>query len=150
MITTTFIPAGQKLPVIAVIAGFLMGGAWWAAPVTYFAGITLVIVSCIIMKKWDICRRSCPICNGTATVPYSSAKRRAHPCVGKGMGISKKAGTILFLCCVVMWFLGSFGIQDGAFGLVDTQYCFWPLSEDQSHGSLHLSVLAHGRQSLPH
>jgi ferrous iron transport protein B len=125
MITTTFIPCGAKLPVIAVIAGFLMGGAWWAAPVTYFAGITLVIVSCIIMKKMRIFAGD--------PAPFVMELPQYHIPAAKGVLIHvwervwaflKKAGTILFLCCVVMWFLGSFGIQDGAFGLVDTQYCF--------------------------
>ena len=125
MITTTFIPCGAKLPVIAVIAGFLMGGAWWAAPVTYFAGITLVIVSCIIMKKMKIFAGD--------PAPFVMELPQYHIPAVKGVLIHvwervwaflKKAGTILFLCCVVMWFLGSFGIQDGAFGLVDTQYCF--------------------------
>ncbi len=125
MITTTFIPCGAKLPVIAVIAGFLMGGAWWAAPVTYFAGITLVIVSCIIMKKMRIFAGD--------PAPFVMELPQYHIPALKGVLIHvwervwaflKKAGTILFLCCVVMWFLGSFGIQDGAFGLVDTQYCF--------------------------
>ena len=51
MMTTTFIPCGAKLPVIATISGYLMGGAWWVAPTMYFAGIIVVIVSCIIMKK---------------------------------------------------------------------------------------------------
>ena len=51
MMTTTAIPCGAKLPVIATIAGFLMGGAWWVAPLMYFAGIIVVIVSCIILKK---------------------------------------------------------------------------------------------------
>ena len=51
MITTTNIPCGAKLPVIALIAGFLMGGAWWMAPAMYFLGIFVVIISCIILKK---------------------------------------------------------------------------------------------------
>ena len=51
MITTTFMPCGAKLPVIALIAGFLMGGSWWFAPVMYFLGIAIIIISCIILKK---------------------------------------------------------------------------------------------------
>ena len=54
MITTTSIPCGAKLPVIAVIAGYLMGGAWWFAPTIYFAGIAMVIIMCIIMKKTNM------------------------------------------------------------------------------------------------
>ena len=122
MITTTFIPCGAKLPVIAVISGFLMGGAWWAAPITYFAGIIIVIVSCIIMKKMKIFSGE--------PAPFVMELPQYHIPALKGVLIHvwervwaflKKAGTILFLCCVVMWFLGSFGVQNGAFGLVDTK-----------------------------
>lgn len=122
MITTTFIPCGAKLPVIAVISGFLMGGAWWAAPITYFAGIIIVIVSCIIMKKMKIFSGE--------PAPFVMELPQYHIPALKGVLIHvwervwafiKKAGTILFLCCVVMWFLGSFGIQNGTFGLADTK-----------------------------
>ena len=122
MITTTFIPCGAKLPVIAVISGFLMGGAWWAAPITYFAGIIIVIVSCIIMKKMRIFSGE--------PAPFVMELPQYHIPALKGVLIHvwervwafiKKAGTILFLCCVVMWFLGSFGIQNGTFGLADTK-----------------------------
>lgn len=54
MITTTCIPCGAKLPVIALIAGFLMGGAWWIAPLMYFSGVVVVVISCIILKKMRI------------------------------------------------------------------------------------------------
>jgi len=125
MITTTFIPCGAKLPVIAVIAGFIMGGAWWAAPMMYFAGIMLVIISCIILKKTKMFAGK--------PAPFVMELPQYHIPSGRGVLIHvwervwaflKKAGTILFLCCVVMWFLGSFGIRNGAFGLVDSENCF--------------------------
>jgi len=125
MITTTFIPCGAKLPVIAVIAGFIMGGAWWAAPMMYFAGIILVIISCIILKKTKMFAGK--------PAPFVMELPQYHIPSGRGVMIHvwervwaflKKAGTILFLCCVVMWFLGSFGIRNGAFGLVDSENCF--------------------------
>ncbi len=125
MITTTFIPCGAKLPVIAVISGFIMGGAWWAAPLTYFAGIIIVIVSCIIMKKMSIFAGE--------PAPFVMELPQYHAPAARGVLIHvwervwaflKKAGTILFVCCVVMWFLGSFGIQKGTVGLVDTENSF--------------------------
>lgn len=125
MITTTFIPCGAKLPVIAVIAGFLMGGAWWAAPLMYFAGIILVIVSCIILKKTKMFAGE--------PAPFVMELPQYHIPSGKGVLIHvwervwafmKKAGTILFLCCAVMWFLGSFGFHGGSFGLVDSENSF--------------------------
>ena len=125
MITTTFIPCGAKLPVIALIAGFLMGGAWWMAPFMYFTGIAVVIIACIILKKTKMFSGD--------PAPFVMELPQYHIPSVKGVLIHvwervwaflKKAGTILFLCCAVMWFLGSFGIQDGTFGLVDTDHCF--------------------------
>lgn len=125
MITTTFIPCGAKLPVIALIAGFLMGGAWWMAPLMYFTGIAVVIIACIILKKTKMFSGD--------PAPFVMELPQYHIPSVKGVLIHvwervwaflKKAGTILFLCCAVMWFLGSFGIQDGTFGLVDTDHCF--------------------------
>ena len=125
MITTTFIPCGAKLPVIAVIAGFMMGGAWWAAPMMYFSAIILVIVSCIILKKTQLFSGD--------PAPFVMELPQYHIPSIKGVllhvwervsAFLKKAGTILFLCCVVMWFLGSFGVSEGTLGLVDTQSSF--------------------------
>ena len=121
MMTTTMIPCGAKLPVIALIAGFLMGGAWWMAPVMYFAGIIMVIVCCIILKKTKMFAGD--------PVPFVMELPAYHVPSLKGVllhvwervwAFIKKAGTILFLCCAVMWFLGSFGFVDGSFGLVDS------------------------------
>jgi len=125
MITTTCIPCGAKLPVIALIAGFLMGGAWWMAPMMYFSGIAVVIISCIIMKKLKIFAGE--------PAPFVMELPQYHIPSFRGVMLHvwervwaflKKAGTILFLCCVVMWFLASFGVQDGVFGLVDTEASF--------------------------
>ena len=116
MITTTMIPCGAKLPVIALIAGFLMGGAWWMAPMMYFAGIGLVIIYCIILKKTKFFAGE--------PVPFVMELPAYHIPSIKGVllhvwervwAFIKKAGTILFLCCAVMWFLGSFGIVNGTF-----------------------------------
>ena len=121
MITTTMIPCGAKLPVIALIAGFLMGGAWWMAPCMYFAGIALVIIYCIILKKTKFFAGD--------PVPFVMELPAYHLPSLKGIllhvwervwAFIKKAGTILFLCCAVMWFLGSFGFVDGTFGLVES------------------------------
>ena len=121
MITTTMIPCGAKLPVIALIAGYLMGGAWWMAPCMYFAGIALVIIYCIILKKTKFFAGD--------PVPFVMELPAYHLPSLKGIllhvwervwAFIKKAGTILFLCCAVMWFLGSFGFVDGTFGLVES------------------------------
>lgn len=124
MMTSTFIPCGAKLPVIALIAGFLYGGAWWVAPLMYFAGILVIILSCIILKK----TRSF----SGDPAPFVIELPQYHLPSPKGIFIHvwervwaflKKAGTILFLCCAVMWFLASFGFENGRFGLVETENC---------------------------
>ncbi|MCH3960823.1 MAG: ferrous iron transport protein B [Solobacterium sp.] len=125
MMTTTFIPCGAKLPVIALIAGFLMGGAWWMAPIMYFAGIIIVIVSCIILKKMKLFSGDpAPFVMELPQYHIPSLKGVLLHVWERVFAFLKKAGTILFLCCVVMWFLGSFGFQDGAFGLVDEEFSF--------------------------
>lgn len=119
MMTTTFIPCGAKLPVIALISGAILGGAWWVAPVMYFAGIAAVIVSGIILKKT---RRF-----SGDPAPFVMELPQYHLPGARTVGMHvwervwsflKKAGTILFLCCAVMWFLGSFGVVEGRFALL--------------------------------
>ena len=125
MITTTLIPCGAKLPVIALIAGFLLGGAWWMAPVMYFAGIALVVISCIIMKKSKaFAGDPAPFVMELPAYHIPSAKGVLLHVWERVWAFLKKAGTILFLCCAVMWFLASFGVADGVFGLVDTENSF--------------------------
>ncbi|MEE1411745.1 MAG: ferrous iron transporter B, partial [Bulleidia sp.] len=125
MITTTSIPCGAKLPVIAMIAGFLMGGAWWFAPAIYFLGIAVVIIMCIILKKTKkFAGDPAPFVMELPAYHIPSVKGVLLHVWERVWAFLKKAGTILFLCCAVMWFLGAFGIQDGQFGLVDTEYCF--------------------------
>ena len=122
MMTTTTIPCGAKLPVIATIAGYLTGGKPWVAPLMYFMGIGLVIIYCIILKKTKMFAGE--------PAPFVMELPNYHAPSMKGVLLSvwervwaflKKAGTILFLCCVVMWFLASFGFAGGSFGLVEAK-----------------------------
>ena len=124
MMTTTCIPCGAKLPVIALVAGFLLGGAWWMAPVMYFVGIAVVIMSCIILKKTnEFSGDPAPFVMELPQYHFPSFKGVLLHVWERVWAFLKKAGTILFLCCAVMWFLGSFGIKDGTFGLVDQEDC---------------------------
>lgn len=125
MITTTSIPCGAKLPVIAMIAGYLMGGTWWFAPVMYFAGIGVVVIMCIMMKKSKMFAGDpAPFVMELPAYHIPSLKGVLMHVWERSWAFLKKAGTILFLCCAVMWFLASFGIQNGVFGLVDTEASF--------------------------
>lgn len=123
MMTVTNIPCGAKLPVIALIAGFIMGdGCWWMAPLMYFAGIGLTIIYCIILKKTKaFAGEPAPFVMELPQYHIPSIKGVLLHVWERVWAFLKKAGTILFLCCAVMWFLGNFGVQDGAFGLVDTE-----------------------------
>lgn len=122
MITTTAIPCGAKLPVIATIAGYLMGGAWWVAPIMYFAGIAFVIVSCIIMKKMKaFAGDPAPFVMELPQYHVPGPKSVLIHVWERVWAFVKKAGTILFLCCVVMWLLSSFGFKNGTFGLVEPE-----------------------------
>lgn len=123
MITTTMIPCGAKLPVISAIAGYIMGGAWWMAPACYFGGIALVIMYCIILKKTKAFAGA-PVPFVMELPPYHlpSVKTLLLHMWERVWAFIKKAGTILFLCVTVMWFLTSFGVHKGTFGLVDPEY----------------------------
>ena len=126
MMTTTFMPCGAKLPVIALVSGFILGGdVWWFAPVIYFSAIAIIIISCIILKKTAaLAGDPAPFVMELPQYHMPSPKNVLLHVWERVWAFLKKAGTILFVCCAVMWFLGSFGIQDGTFGLVDTEYCF--------------------------
>ena len=126
MMTTTFMPCGAKLPVIALVSGFILGGdVWWFAPVIYFSAIAIIIISCIILKKTAaFAGDPAPFVMELPQYHMPSPKNVLLHVWERVWAFLKKAGTILFVCCAVMWFLGSFGIQDGTFGLVDTEYCF--------------------------
>ena len=125
IMTTTFIPCGAKLPVIALIAGYLLNGCWWLAPLMYFVGIIVVIVSCIILKKTSLFAGDpAPFVMELPQYHIPSLKCVLLHVWERVWAFLKKAGTILFLCCAVMWFLGTFGIQNGTFGMVDKESCF--------------------------
>ena len=125
IMTTTFIPCGAKLPVIALIAGYLLNGCWWLAPLMYFVGIIVVIVSCIILKKTSLFAGDpAPFVMELPQYHIPSLKGALLHVWERVWAFLKKAGTILFLCCAVMWFLGTFGIQNGTFGMVDKESCF--------------------------
>ena len=126
MMTVTNIPCGAKLPVIALIAGYLMpNGCWWMAPAMYFLGVFLTIVYCIILKKSKMfAGEPAPFVMELPQYHIPSIKGVLLHTWERVWAFLKKAGTILFVCCAVMWFLGSFGVVDGTFGLVESEDCF--------------------------
>ena len=118
IMTTTFIPCGAKMPIIALIAGALFGNAWWVAPSAYFIGVAAIIISGIILKKTKPCAGE--------PAPFVMELPAYHlPTVGnilrsmweRGWSFIKKAGTIILLSTVIIWVGSRVGnLLDGGFG----------------------------------
>ena len=127
IMTATFVPCGAKLPVIALMGGVMAGYmssdmdlATMMAPIMYFVGIAAVLVSAIMLKKTKpFSGKPAPFVMELPAYHIPSAKTVLLHVWERLKGFIIKAGTILFLACVVMWFLSSFGFVDGGFGLVE-------------------------------
>ena len=116
IMTTTFIPCGAKLPIIALIASALFGGAWWVAPSAYFIGIAAIIISGIMLKKAKMFAGD--------PAPFVMELPAYHwPTVGnvlrsmweRAWSFIKKAGTIILLSSIIIWAGSCFGMMDGSF-----------------------------------
>lgn len=120
IMTTTFIPCSAKLPVIALLSGAIMGGEWYMAPLMYFIGFFAVVTSCIILKKSELFAGDpAPFVMELPPYHFPAAKNLFLHTWERVAGFLKKAGTVIFLCCVAMWFLASFGMVDGSLELVE-------------------------------
>lgn len=120
IMTTTFIPCGAKLPVIALLSGAIMGGEWYMAPIMYFIGFFAVVTSCIILKKSELFAGDpAPFVMEMPPYHLPAAKNVLLHTWERVAGFLKKAGTIIFLCCVAMWFLASYGLVDGSLTMVE-------------------------------
>ena len=120
IMTTTFIPCGAKLPIIALIAGALFDGAWWVSPSAYFIGVAAIIISGIMLKKTKLFSGD--------PAPFVMELPAYHwPTVGnvlrsmweRAWSFIKKAGTVILLSSIVLWFLQAFGVENGSFGMVE-------------------------------
>ncbi|MBS7158650.1 MAG: ferrous iron transport protein B [Collinsella sp.] len=123
VMTTTFIPCGAKLPVIALVMGALIGDAesTWIAPLFYFLGVVAVIVSGIMLKKTRLfAGRPTPFVMELPSYHMPSARSWALHVWERVSAYVKKAFTIIFASTIVVWFLSNFGLFDGAFGYLPT------------------------------
>ena len=120
IMTTTFIPCGAKLPIIGLIAGALFDNAGWVAVSAYFIGMAAIIISGIMLKKTKLFSGE--------PAPFVMELPAYHlPTVGnvlrsmweRGWSFIKKAGTIILLSTVVLWFMQSFGVENGSFGMTE-------------------------------
>ena len=127
IMTATFVPCGAKLPVIALMAGVLAGyttgsaavGAF-LAPIMYFIGVAAVIISAVILKKTrPFSGEPAPFVMELPAYHIPQVKTVLLHVWERLKGFLIKAGTILFVACVIMWFLSTFGFENGAFGMVE-------------------------------
>lgn len=120
IITTSFMPCGAKLPIIALIAGAMFGGAWWVAPSAYFIGIAAIIVSGIMLKKTRIFSGDpAPFVMELPAYHMPTAGILLRSMWERGWSFIKKAGTIILLSVIILWFLQGFGFENGRFGMVE-------------------------------
>lgn len=117
IMTTTFIPCGAKLPIIALIASALFGGAWWVAPSAYFIGILAIIVSGIMLKKTKMfAGEPAPFVMELPAYHWPTIGNLLRSMWERSWSFIKKAGTIIVLASIVIWAGSVFGWTDGVFG----------------------------------
>ncbi len=122
IMTTTFVPCGAKLPIIALIAGAFFGNAGWVATSAYFVGIAAIICSGIILKKTKMFAGDpAPFVMELPAYHWPTVSNVLRSMWERGWSFIKKAGTIILLSTIVLWFLMSFGWVDGKFGMLEAE-----------------------------
>lgn len=122
IMTTTFVPCGAKLPIIALIAGALFNGASWVAPSAYFVGIAAIICSGIILKKTKLFASDpAPFVMELPAYHWPTVSNVLRSMWERGWSFIKKAGTIILMSTIVLWFLMNFGWVDGSFGMLEAE-----------------------------
>lgn len=120
IMTTTFIPCGAKLPIIALIAGALFNGAWWVAPSAYFVGVAAIICSGIILKKTQMFAGDpAPFVMELPAYHMPTVSNVLRSMWERGWSFIKKAGTIILLSSIIVWFTTYFGWVDGSFRMLE-------------------------------
>lgn len=120
IMTTTFIPCGAKMPIIGLIAGAIFHGASWVAPSAYFVGMAAIIISGIMLKKTKLFAGDpAPFVMEMPAYHMPRAVNVLRSMWERGSSFIKKAGTIILLSTIVLWFLQGFGWENGGFGMVD-------------------------------
>ena len=120
IMTTTFIPCGAKLPIIAMIAGAFFNNSGWVATSAYFVGIAAIICSGIILKKTKMfAGEPAPFVMELPAYHWPTVGNVLRSMWERGWSFIKKAGTIILLSTIILWFLMSFGWESGSFGMVE-------------------------------
>ena len=122
IMTTTFIPCGAKLPIIALIAGAFFDGSAWVATSAYFVGVAAIVCSGIILKKTKMfAGEPAPFVMELPAYHMPTVTNVLRSMWERGWSFIKKAGTIILLSTIVLWFLMSFGWSDGGFGMLEAE-----------------------------
>ena len=120
IMTTGFIPCGAKMPIVGLIAGALFGNAWWVAVSAYFIGVAAVIVSGIILKKFKMfAGEPAPFVMELPAYHAPAVSNVLRGTWERGWSFIKRAGTVILLSSVILWFLQGFGFVDGVFQMVE-------------------------------
>ena len=120
IMTTTFVPCGAKLPIIAMIAGAFFNNSGWVATSSYFVGIAAIICSGIILKKTKMfAGEPAPVVMELPAYHWPTVGNILRSMWERGWSFIKKAGTIILLSTIVLWFLMGFGWEGGSFGMVE-------------------------------
>ena len=120
IMTTAFIPCGAKMPIIALFAGAIFSGAWWVAPSAYFIGVAAVIVSGVMLKKTKpFAGEPAPFVMELPSYHAPAMKNVLRSTWDRGWSFIRRAGTVILVSAVVLWFLQGFGVVDGAFQMVE-------------------------------
>lgn len=122
IMTTTFIPCGAKLPIIALIAGAFFDGSAWVATSAYFVGVAAIVCSGIILKKTKMfAGEPAPFVMELPAYHLPTVINVLRSMWERGWSFIKKAGTIILLSTIVLWFMMSFGWVDGSFGMLEAE-----------------------------
>ena len=120
IMTTCFIPCGAKLPIIGMIAGAFFDDGWWVATSAYFVGVAAIIISGIILKKLRVfAGEAAPFVMELPAYHAPAASNVLRATWERGWSFIKRAGTVILLSSILIWFLQAFGVTENGFGMVE-------------------------------
>lgn len=137
VMTTTFVPCGAKLPIIGLIAGAIFGGSPFISVLAYFLGIGSVVLSGIILKKFKaLAGNPAPFVMELPAYHAVSVQNVLRSTWERGWSFIKRAGSIILISSIILWFLASFGTVNGKFGMVDDLFADSSLATDEYRAKL--------------
>ncbi|MCR4688923.1 MAG: ferrous iron transport protein B, partial [Saccharofermentans sp.] len=134
VMTTTFMPCGAKLPIIGLIAGAIFGESPWISVLAYFIGIGSIVFSGIILKKFKaLASEPSPFVMELPAYHVPSVKNVLHATWERGWSFIKRAGTVILISTIIIWFLSGFGFVNGKFGMIDNLWEEQGIEENEEY-----------------